>query len=74
MLLRKGAEVNAARAGGWTALHEAAWWGHKNVAAVLLEAGAHASAPDKYDRTPLDLALRKGHSDVAELLRKHRAK
>jgi ankyrin repeat protein len=51
-------------------LHVAAKRGRKNVVAAILDAGADVSATSDMHQTPLDLALKYGHSDVAELLQK----
>jgi len=53
-----------------TALHLAAAEGHAAVAAALVdEAKADASAPDRFGFTPLDDAVRHGRDEVASLLR-----
>lgn len=39
MLLGLGVPVNAADAGGWTALHAASGAGHENVMQLLLQSG-----------------------------------
>ena len=53
---------------GRTALHIASWEGYKDVAQLLLIAGADPNAKNKKDETALHLASWKGHEDVAELL------
>jgi ankyrin repeat protein len=41
----------------------------------LLENGAtNVNAPDGFKRTPLKIAVEKGYTDVAALLRKHGAR
>lgn len=66
-LLNQGADVNAEdpRRGG-TPLHEAAYWGRRDVAALLLEKGAKADADKNY--SPLHDAAWRGNTEVAELL------
>jgi hypothetical protein len=73
-LLRKGANANAKDRGGWTPLHWAAFWGHVDVAKLLLEHGADVNAKESvYDATPLHVAAATGHADVARLLLEHGA-
>ncbi len=68
-LLAKGADVNAAPGDGMTALHWAAERGQQNVVALLLGAGAQASAVTRLGGyQPLHLAARGGHADVVTAL------
>ena len=68
-LVRDGADVNAARGDGITALHFAAERGHADVAAALLDAGASVAAGTRIGRyAPLHLAARGGHGPVVALL------
>ena len=64
----------------WTPLHWAAYWGHMEIAEILLSAGADVNAYNPsgainekdYNRgTPLNIATIQGHQVVANLLRKH---
>lgn len=69
LLLGHGAEVNARRKDGMTALHGAAWRGHAAVARALLGAGADpaitaASGPHA-GQTAADTALGQGHLVLA---------
>lgn len=66
-LLGQGADVNAEdpRRGG-TALHEAAYWGRPDVAALLIESGAQVNGDKNY--SPLNDAAWRGNTEVAELL------
>jgi ferritin-like metal-binding protein YciE len=54
-------------------LHKAARAGDKAMAAFLIQQKANINAWAIYG-TPLDLAIKEGHADVAQLLRKHGAK
>ncbi|MXX69553.1 MAG: hypothetical protein F4Y74_11405 [Gemmatimonadales bacterium] len=64
-----GADVNAARGDGMTALHFAAERGHAAVARVLIDAGAAVDAGTRIGRyAPLHLAARGGHGPVVALL------
>ena len=67
--LDAGADINAANpANGWTALHAAAYNGHKKLVAYLLTRGANANAPDKDGNTPLHLAASQSHGDTTAAL------
>ena len=51
-----GADVNAKSNRGWTALHEAALYGHVDVAKFLIAKGADVGAKDEAGRTALHWA------------------
>ena len=71
LLLKAGADPNAADIFGRTPLHFAAHYGCWNISRLLLEFGADLDAPDEDGRTPLDEAadgFRIGHADVVRLL------
>jgi ankyrin repeat protein len=75
VLLAHGANVGFAQTEGVTALHEAAFSGDVDTVRMLLDAGADPNAKTgKLDDgregvTPLAMALRRKHDDVAALLR-----
>jgi ankyrin repeat protein len=69
LLLDHGADVNARQAGGWTPLHAAAMFGDRPLVELFLKHGAAATASNDQGKTALDLAVEKGHTDVAERLR-----
>lgn len=73
-LVREGANVNAATAGGLTPLIEAAAMGRADVARALLKAGADPDARHRELGTALDAAQRNGHRALVELLRQHGAR
>jgi ankyrin repeat protein len=50
-------------------LHEAARNNHAQIARLLLDEGANLLLLNGDGKTPLDLALEKGHAEVAEVLR-----
>ena len=69
ILLSHGAEVNAAQAGGWTPLHQAATHGLADLAALLLAHGADAAAKAENGKSPIDMAAQGGKKAVLDLLR-----
>jgi len=68
VLITAGADVNAKRGGGVTALMMAAQNGHTVVVKALLTAKADVSA-SAYGVTALALAEQHGHADIAQLLK-----
>ncbi len=69
-LLEHGADPNAQDRYGNTSLHKAvAPDGHLAVARLLLASGADAARPNLAGLTPLDMAERDGHREVAASLR-----
>ena len=68
-----GADVNTMGDEGETPLHQAALGGHKKVAELLIAKGADLNAKS-YGETPLDLAIRLGQTETADLLRKTAAR
>jgi ankyrin repeat protein len=69
--LAAGTDVNEKVQHGWTPLHEAAVFGHAEVAELLIANGADVNAWDGYE-TPLDVS--DDESVFATLLRKHDGK
>ena len=67
-LLAGGADVNARRPDGATALTWAAHWDDLALAARLLEAGADADAADDHGVTPLERAAENASLAMVELL------
>ena len=74
VLVRQGADPDAADRSGWTALHLAAEAGDAALARLLLDAGAHPDVRSRARGTPLDVAERAGRTEVARLLRLHGAR
>jgi ankyrin repeat protein len=69
LLLDHGANVAAANAHGWTALHQAAYLDLPQLAAMLLDAGAPVDVSARGEGgTPLVVALFWGNHTTAELL------
>lgn len=73
LLVRSGANVNMGE-GGSTPLHAAALNGQTEMAAWLLEHGANVNASDHEGKTPLAVATKAGHEQVADVFRRHGGK
>jgi ankyrin repeat protein len=65
-LIRQHADVNAAEADGFTALHWAAQRDNLEIADLLLSAGANVKAASQYNITPLSLACTNGDAAMIE--------
>jgi hypothetical protein len=74
LLLRQGADPDAADRSGWTGLHQAAQTGDLSLARAFVEAGARPDLRSRARGTPLDVAERGGHLELARLLRQHGAR
>src|SRR5262249_15883091 len=70
VLLKKGADVNAAQADGMTALHWATYHDDPQTATLLVKAGADVKAANRYGVTALSLACTNGNTAIVELLLK----
>ena len=70
MLDRGGAALQELSPDGWTPLHLAAFFGHRETAAMLIDRGADMAArsDNEIANTPLHAALAGGRGAVAELL------
>jgi uncharacterized protein len=69
VLLKQGADVNAAEADGSTALYWAARDNNLEIANLLIHAGARVNAATRYNVTPLSLACTNGsEAMIARLL------
>ena len=69
-----GADLNAKNEWGdgeSTPLHYAAFNGRKEIAELLIAKGADVNANSDNGETPLGLAIRGKHTEVADLLSKH---
>ncbi len=69
LLLERGADVNRGNDYGWTKLHSAGYGNDRELAELLLAAGARTDLSARGDGgTPLIVALFWGHRDVVDLL------
>jgi hypothetical protein len=74
-LLEQGVPVDIAEDNGATALHRAVDFNHIEIVEYLLNKGANPNPIDgNLKETPLDIAVRKGHYAVAQLLRNYDAR
>ena len=71
--LKGGGDVNAAGAGGWTALMQACSCGELVIVRLLLQNGAHIDARDQYRWTALMTASNGGHFPIVDFLLSHGA-
>ena len=72
--LAAGTDVNTKDKHGRTPLLMAAWWDHKEIAKLLIGAGADVNAIADGDVTPLDLSIKLNLTEINDLLRKHGGK
>ncbi len=63
-----GADLDAKMQGGYTPLHLAAIYDHKEIAEILIAEGADVNVKNKRNMTPLHQAARSGRKEIAELL------
>ena len=79
LLIAAGANVNARELssyvswGGFTALHYAAEFGHRDIADLLIENGLSVDVPSRRAETPIFYAVRGRHPLMVELLIDHGA-
>lgn len=72
ILISKGSANLNHQQHGWTPLHFAANFGHYEAVEKLLELGAEANVTTVKKLTAYDLAMHKGHVDIAELINRAR--
>ncbi len=70
VLIQHGAVINTRRLNGWMPIHRAASRGHVEVVEILIQHHAELNAR-VWGQTPLHLAEKGKHKDVADLLRKY---
>jgi cytohesin len=75
LLIDKGADVNARNMSQLTPLHFLGVYMHApKLAELLIQKGADVNAREQAGHTPLEVAIRAGNAEVAEVLRRHGAK
>ncbi len=75
LLMERGADVRSHLCqGGATPLHLAADLGAVEMVVALLDGGAEVGAPNETGQTPVDVARRSGHEEVARLLIRYGAR
>jgi ankyrin repeat protein len=75
VLVEAGADVNSKRVSdGYSVLHWACFRGNREIFQILIDAKAEVNVTDSKGMTSLDIAIDKGHDDIAELLRGYGAK
>lgn len=72
LLLENGATVNRVDVNGDPAINWAAYYGHADMVGLLLSGGANPSIETRHGAV-LNIALRRGHMDVVDLLIQRRA-
>jgi len=73
-LIDSGADVNAQRNNGWSALIHAARYGRTETVRVLMDAGADVNAKSNDGKTALMLASQYDHTGVVDILKQSGAK
>jgi hypothetical protein len=68
LILGNGWNVNGADSQGWTPLHWAAYFGHKEVSYLLLDRGADKNHKDSTGRTAYEISLFVGAEQLNEPL------
>ena len=67
-LLKQRVDVNTPQVDGMTALHWATYQDDLEIAELLVRAGAHVKAANRYGVTPLSLACTNGNAAIVEML------
>ena len=66
-LLDNGATLDVTDAGGQTALHMAAWGGHKDLVELLMKKGMKPDVKTSSGYTPLHAAAWQGHDTIVDV-------
>lgn len=67
-LVKSGTDLDASDDMGWTALMQAASFGHLDVVKLLVDCGADANVADLNGLTALSVAAKSGHLEVQDWL------
>ncbi|KAI9592982.1 hypothetical protein BDF19DRAFT_424941 [Syncephalis fuscata] len=67
-LIVHGIALDAQDSYGFTALHYAAWTGHRSIVEQLLTAGALIDVTNYADQLPIDMARQRSHDNIVTLL------
>ena len=73
LVLDAGFDVNEPDSQGWTPLHWAAYFGHKEVSQFLVDRAADRGLKDSTGRTAYWISLFVGAKQLSELLKPHLA-
>lgn len=68
ILIKHNCSINQPCVKRWSAMHEAAKKGRKDLVALLLKNGGNVNLKDGYGVTPLGVAAEYGHCEVLEHL------
>ena len=74
LLITTIAAVLVVGCGPSMSIHDAAWDGNIEVVKQHIAAGTDVNAKTDFEDTPLDWAIEKNHTEIADLLRKHGGK
>ncbi|EWZ29481.1 hypothetical protein FOZG_16854 [Fusarium oxysporum Fo47] len=70
-LITWGADVNARDANAWTPIFHTAYNGHLSATEKLINRGADLEVSNTSDKTPLWIAKKRKHTEVADLISSH---
>ncbi|KAJ4269414.1 hypothetical protein NW764_014193 [Fusarium oxysporum] len=70
-LVTWGADVNARDANAWTPIFHTAYNGHLSATEKLINRGADLEVSNTSDKTPLWIAKKRKHTEVADLISSH---
>ena len=68
-LFRYGADVDCQTGGLYTPLHRCAFYYHPRLASLLCLAGASRTLRDENNQTAYEVAVTKGHHDIAKVIK-----
>lgn len=68
LLIDAGADLDFKGRDGWTALHNAVWFGHVDLVKLLIKSGANVNVEADDGRTPLDFAKQQKFQEIIEIL------